>query len=208
MTQATWSSLEVAKLIVSGLMPLAVLFAGLWIKRLTEKIEHQRWRTESVMEWRIKIFEQLAPKLNALYCCYCYVGKWKNFTPPLIIELKRDADEIVYTNAFLWSDGFMKKYRTMVSACFLEERGPGRDPGIRANIEMYKKAHKDWQQEWNDLFVESKDRIARDEFRALYEETLRQALQDLGLDGTVLLGNRAGIQQKNQKSIIHKHKDA
>ena len=56
-----WNSLEVAKLLVSALTPLAVLTFGFWINRRLKRVEHLQWASQKVIEKRLVVFDQVAP---------------------------------------------------------------------------------------------------------------------------------------------------
>ena len=72
-----WTSLEIVKLVVSVLTPLAVVVLGIFVARATARIEQSQWASQKVVENRLRIFDVAAPKLNRLFCFYTFVGRWK-----------------------------------------------------------------------------------------------------------------------------------
>ena len=70
-----WTSLEVAKLAVGVLTPLAVVGLGFFLARLTRRVEAVQWANQTVMTRRVELFTQVAPKLNQLLCFAIFVGR-------------------------------------------------------------------------------------------------------------------------------------
>ncbi|HEY0348815.1 MAG TPA: hypothetical protein VGC60_11755 [Pyrinomonadaceae bacterium] len=78
--QPTWNSLEIVKLLVSGLTPIVVLIIGIWISRSLKRLEFLQWTNQKITEKRIAVFEELAPLLNDLLCYFtvlmsCFSGE-------------------------------------------------------------------------------------------------------------------------------------
>jgi hypothetical protein len=63
---SSWSSLEIVKLIVSALIPLAVVGVGYLVTRATKRLESVQWANQTVIHRRLDIFSEVAPKLNRL----------------------------------------------------------------------------------------------------------------------------------------------
>jgi hypothetical protein len=93
MPTASWTSLEVAKIAVAALTPLAVAGGGYWINRRLKSLEAAQWAQQKIVERRIRAYDELAPALNRLFCFFAYVGSWKEAKPPEIVGLKRSLDE-------------------------------------------------------------------------------------------------------------------
>jgi hypothetical protein len=182
MPTGEWTWLEVAKLVVGFSGPVVVLILGLWVRKVVDRIEHRRWAEQSTITWRLSVFERLAPKLNALYSTFSYIGRWREFLPSDIIALKRDLDEIVFTYDFLWSDEFKQRYSRLMAACFDVNQGPGKDAKIKANIDMFRSAHANWDTRWDELFVEPDDRTRRGVIELLVNDVLNAAIRDLTLN--------------------------
>ena len=75
-TRSAWNSLEVTKLIVAALTPLAVLL-GIWVARATRRLEASQWVNQKLIEKRINLLEEILPRLNDLYCYFEWIGNWK-----------------------------------------------------------------------------------------------------------------------------------
>jgi hypothetical protein len=177
-----WNSLELAKLTVDILVPLVLLLFGIWIKRLTDRIDRRAKLSEIEVEWRLSVFRDLAPKLNLLYCYFMYVGTWRDLTPEEAISAKRECDRAIYSNRFLWTDGFLTSYRDFISTAFIESRGKGQKLQLRSNRERYQE-NANWRSEWDNHFVEPKDRVTREQFGVAYDSVLALAVRDLKILG-------------------------
>lgn len=181
-TCEVWNSLEIAKLVTSTLTPLVVVVVGYWIRRAVMKIEHRQWSNKSVIEWRIRVFDGLAPILNNIYCFGVYKGGWKDLEPPDIIALKREADIKAYLAAPLFSKTFMECYSLFMDACYKTYTGKGKDALLRANVEMHRNARPEkWNPDWNDMFVNVEERTRRKETEYAYTQLMAAFSENIGL---------------------------
>ncbi|WNV06386.1 hypothetical protein RP726_08265 [Candidatus Methylospira mobilis] len=90
-----WS--DYLTLVANLLVPIITAFLGYWILRITKKIEHSQWRNQKLIEKRIAVYDDVAPKINDIYCYCMRVGKWKNVSPKEVITWKRDVDKKIHT---------------------------------------------------------------------------------------------------------------
>jgi hypothetical protein len=60
MDAGNWTWLEVAKLIVAALTPIAIALAGIYIHRVTKNFEHIQWRSQKLIEKRLTIYDSMA----------------------------------------------------------------------------------------------------------------------------------------------------
>jgi hypothetical protein len=114
-----WNSLEITKLAVAALTPVAVALLGLWLNRHLKRLEHLQWAGQKVIEKRLKVYSRLAPVLNDLYCYLDYIGDWKYKNPVAVLGLKRFADREFYVNAPLFSKSFHDAYHAFINLCFI-----------------------------------------------------------------------------------------
>jgi hypothetical protein len=129
-----WDSVELARLAVAALTPLAVLGLGLIVARSTRRIEAIQYANQTVVGRRLEVFEQVAPKLNKLLCFFAFVGRWKEITPNEVLILKRDADEVMFTNRLLFSDALFGAYQAFTERFFAMFATVDGDALIRARI--------------------------------------------------------------------------
>jgi hypothetical protein len=129
-----WNSLEVAQLAVAALMPLTLLGIGLIVARNTRRLDSYQHANQTVVARRHQIFQEVAPKLNQLLCFMAFVGRWKEITPAAVLNLKRDVDEVMYTNRLLFSDALFASYQTFMARLFAMYATIDGDALIRARI--------------------------------------------------------------------------
>lgn len=181
--QSVWNSLEIAKLLVSGLTPMVVLAVGFWVQRLLKAIESAQWKSRTVIEWRIKVYEEFSPILNEIYCYLVYVGDWKATTPPEILNRKRVLDQRFNIVRPLFSEQFTTIYNNFIDLCFRTYRGKGIDAGLRTGFQSRKEAlGESWDETWENLFVESADKTPREDIVKAYELLTDLLARELGLE--------------------------
>ncbi|MGH3980442.1 MAG: hypothetical protein ACRDRZ_15790 [Pseudonocardiaceae bacterium] len=149
MSSGSWTSLEVVKLVVSALIPIAVVGVGYVVSRATKRLESVQWANQTVIQRRLDVFGQVAPKLNRLLCFAVFVGSWKEVTPADAIRLKREADEIMYVNRVLFSPELFDAYLAFTETLFeVYARTDGNAP-LRVDIQsrLGNRRNLDW---WDD----------------------------------------------------------
>lgn len=177
-----WNSLEIAKLVVSGLTPVVILLLGIWISRLARRLEELQWANRTIVEWRIKVYDEVSTLINDLVCYYTFVGNWKEFNPPQVVSLKRDLDKKIHTAAPLFSKKFLSLYFTFVHTCFETYSGWGRDARLRTPIERHREAAgNQWKKEWEDLFSQAGDCEDPSAVRSAYQALMSDFAEELGL---------------------------
>jgi hypothetical protein len=129
-----WTSLQVTQLAVAALTPLAVLGLGLLVARSTRRIETIQYANQTVVARRLEVFGEVAQKLNQLLCFVAFVGRWKEITPLQALILKRDVDEVMYTNRLLFSDALFTAYEQFMQRLFAMYATVDDDARIRARI--------------------------------------------------------------------------
>ena len=153
-TKPIWNSLEVTKLVVALLTPLAIFAFTYYTnlaqtrdtearttQRLHEEVERQkrekieseeRERFAQVLKYRAELWKTISPTMNDLYCYFLYVGHWKDLTPDSILKTKRDLDKYVYSNSPFFTSEFVKKYNAFMSAAFQTGNGWGLDAMLKS----------------------------------------------------------------------------
>jgi len=129
-----WTSLEAAKLAVASLTPLAVLALGLLVSRSTRRMESLQHANETVVAQRLEVFGQVSPKLNQLLCFVAFVGRWKELTPADALTIKRDVDDVMHINRWLFSDPLFATYEAFMGRLFAMYASVDGDAPIRARI--------------------------------------------------------------------------
>jgi hypothetical protein len=178
---SSWNSVEIATLIVGALTPLTVAFVGLVVARTGRRLEAVQWTNQTVVSHRLNVFREVAPMLNQLLCFGTFVGKWKDITTVNIMSIKRQVDEIMYSNRLLFSDELFAAYREFMTIMFSMYVTKDADALVRAPI------HSVWgdrqRQVWWDasmakLFDTDKP-SSPDRIQSAYEELVRRFRADL-----------------------------
>jgi hypothetical protein len=150
-----WTSLEIAKLVVGVLTPVAVVGLGFFLARLTRRVEAVQWANQTVVTRRVELFTQVASKLNQLFCFATFVGRWKEIRPDQAVALKRDVDEIMYANRVLFSDELFTAYEAFMATLFHMYAVAGADAPLRVQIATELGDRRKltwWQDTMNDCF--------------------------------------------------------
>src|SRR4051812_43380233 len=110
MAAAEWSSLEVAKLIVTASIPLVVVLLGLVVSRAARRVEDAQWANRKVIERRLDLYDEMATALNDLYCFFALVGTFREVDPPKAVARKRQLDKTFHVNEYLMGPEFGERY--------------------------------------------------------------------------------------------------
>lgn len=135
--------------------PIITAIFGVWILRITKKIEHSQWRNQKLIEKRIAVWDDVAPRINDIFCYCMRVGNWKNPSPKDVIGWKREVDKKVHTYRPYFSPVFFTRFMEFMEACFATYQGHGVDAKLKTPLSEHKSAHDTWQSEWDDYFYES-----------------------------------------------------
>ena len=193
MDSGSWTSLEIVKLVVSALIPIAVVGVGYMVARATSRLESMQWANQTVIQRRLDIFQQVAPKLNRLLCFAAFVGSWKEVTPADAIRLKREADEVMYVNRVLFSPELFDAYLAFTRILFeLYARTDGNAPlRVAISSPLGNRRNLDW---WDDAMerefatgdIPSLDEIqaAHDALNERFRRDLYITRQELSLPGS------------------------
>lgn len=190
---AAWNSLEVTKLAAEFLGPVVLAAIGFRLSRALRRHEAVQWANQKIVEKRIKVYEELAPCLNRVYCFFAERGDWKEITPPAAIALKRQADRIAHVNAALFSAVLMDAYDGFMKSCFRTYNDVGADAQLRASLDHHRRGTAPWDDAWDELFLkdekgESTDkRTINDAYHRLMSEFATELGVGLSLDGLATL---------------------
>jgi hypothetical protein len=150
-----WSSLEVAKLAVGLLTPVAVALIGFYITRAVKRIEQADWLNRTVIERRMAICDRMAPPLNDLLVFSRLFGHFRQISPPETIKLKRQLDKEFALNRHMFSEHFAACYGAFMDECFMTFRPEGGDAQLRVSLsrQRYERGS-DWQREWDSCYID------------------------------------------------------
>src|SRR5687768_14558466 len=97
-----WTSLEAVKLFVGVLTPIAVVLIGWQLTKVGRRIEDVQWATRTLVERRLELHREMAPKLNDLLYFFTWVGDFRALDPPKVHAIKRELDRAFFTNEHLF----------------------------------------------------------------------------------------------------------
>jgi hypothetical protein len=147
-----WNSLEIVKLAIAVLTPIIIAFIAFRFNKILKRVEKQQWTNQKIIEKRIEIFDLIVPKLNDLFCYFCYIGNWKEISPLEIIEIKRKLDKEINIYSPLFSEGLAQKYNDLIEFCFETFTSWGEDAKIKSLYENRKLYGKRWEDNWKNYF--------------------------------------------------------
>ena len=181
----SWSSVQIATLIVEAATPVTVAVLGVIFARASRRSEQVQWGNQTVITRRLDIFDKLAPGLNQLLCFATFVGTWKEIDPPKAIAIKRDLDQIMYANKVLFSDELFAAYHEFMSTLFAMFAATDADAPLRAAITHHlgDRRKLPW---WNDTMTRlfgTGDTVETGKVQAAYDRLMEQFRADLNVTG-------------------------
>jgi hypothetical protein len=180
---------EMWGLFISCLTPIAIAVVGFWIQASLNNTENQWKSAERRAQQREKIYEDLAPSLNTIYCYLDDVGDFGNYDPEEIVSKKRSVDREFFAYYTYWSDATKKQYSHFMDAAFEPYQGPGIDAKIKSAPDekqaTFIHKNKSWKATWNDDFTGSKD----GEIRNIYFDLVTAFLKDLQANDVLQKGS-------------------
>jgi len=177
----SWSSVQVATLVVDALTPIAVAGLGIFLARASRRLEQVQWANQTVVTRRLEIFADIAPDLNKLLCFATFVGGWKELEPAAVIAIKRHLDETMYANRVLFSRPLFDAYSHFMTTLFATWTTVGADALLRAPIasQWGDRRNLRW---WNDamaLQFSTDDPADNDLIQAAYDQLSERFRADL-----------------------------
>lgn len=172
-----WSTLEIAKLIVSALTPLAVVAVAFQVTKATKRLEARQWVNQKLVEKRIALLSEALPELNDLHCYFAWVGNWKELSPRDILQRKRSLDRLFYANQPFFRPATIEAYEQFSANLYKTYSAPGRNAQLRTGPTSghgkRSEAYGDgWDARWNEHFAAEGDRTPPEKVAAAYDDAL------------------------------------
>lgn len=188
LTKPVWNSLEITKLIVAALGPIVVAVFGIWIRKEVLRLEHKVAVSKAILEWRIRLYEEIVSRINDIMCFACFLGDWRSLTPVAVVDKKRSADKLFHVYAPLWSAEFQKVYRRFMQTAFKTYTGKGNPAQIRRDVAAYRAAlGEHWREEWVELFVLLEAEVSsREMINQSYRELVAGIARELEIENTII----------------------
>lgn len=202
--ESNWNSLEVAKLLVSTLTPVVVVILGIWIARVTKRLEQRQWTHRRIIERRIDVYDEIAPLLNDLVVYFTFVGHWKELQPIQLVEAKRILDRRVHISESLFSEQFLLSYSSFIQLCFATYQGWGIDARLRGDPKLHiKAAGSSWDTAWTELFTAERDWVEPSRVYNSYKQLMAVLSEELQLN----LGHHTQTEQRRTRKMPHTQLD-
>jgi len=177
-----WSSLEIAKLVLSAATPLLILVLGVWFQRFATRFEQLQWANRKIVEKRLAVYDDVAPMLNDLLCYFSYVGSWKELTPRQLVDSKRLLDRKMHLAAPIFSVQLLSLYNNYIGLCFQTYNEMGADARLRTRPEDRRPySRQPWDESWDQLFAPEAFFTDPRLIVKAYEELISWFARELGL---------------------------
>jgi hypothetical protein len=182
MSAGGWTWLEVAKLAVAAATPIVVVGAGFVLNRRLKEVEQAQWSTQKIIERRIVAYDEIVGVANELYCYFCYIGSWKELTPPDAVQLKRTLDKTVYTSVPLFEAKFKDLYEDLTGDLFATFGNWGADAKLRTLADRRQQVSgSNWDLHWNDCFAERTLASEPDDVKRSYGRFMAYLAESIGV---------------------------
>lgn len=146
-TEADW--LEYLKLAVAALTPIVTGLLGVIVLRMGTKLDTSKQLHQELLKKRLQLFEEVAPKLNDIFCFYQAVGHWTELNPDEIIRRKRAIDRAIQVNRYLFRSDFWDEYQRFEQAYFEMFSAAGQPARLRLDVEYVRmRAGDAFKNEW------------------------------------------------------------
>jgi hypothetical protein len=176
--------LEIAKLAVAALMPVAIVVLGLPIAKAARRLDQAQWAGRKLIELRLELYAEMAPALNDLLCFFRCVGDFQDITPPEALKRKRRLDRAFFVNEYLMGEEFGRRYRAFIDACFLTYTGAAQPAQLRGSRKRQRAERSDWDDAWDELLIpETVTPTGLAELGRQYDALMARFGEELGLRG-------------------------
>jgi hypothetical protein len=135
--EADW--LEYTRVGISALTPIMTGVIGLIVLRLGTKLDTSKQLHQELLRKRLQLFEDVAPKLNDIFCFYQSIGHWAELSPEEIIRRKRSIDRVIQVNRYLFRSDFWDEYRRFEEAHFEMFVAAGQPARLRLDMQHVRK---------------------------------------------------------------------
>lgn len=181
---ATW--LDLVKTLAAVAVPVVVAVVGYRLNQRVKQWEASQWRNQELIKARLRYYDQLAPMVNDLMCYLTFLGRWRDLTPPDVLQLKRDTDRLFYSISPLFSQQAVEAYQSFIATCFQTFRGWGLEPRIRSGFVYRRDARPtSWDPSWNSHFTHAENvSVTEDDqgkVRTAYDRLLAALAEDIEL---------------------------
>lgn len=168
--------LERWKVVLSILTPLVLVALTFVVNDAIQERGALLKREEQILSEKQKIYAELGRKLNIFYVYVADVGDFRGYTPPRVVEMKREADRQFFMYRPYWSKETEQLYVKYMNAAFLTYNGVGLPAKINASkaekVSAYKVDKLTWDPQWDEYFTAQIDPDISTKYYALVSSLL------------------------------------
>lgn len=147
------------------------------------RINKSLWFSQKLVEERINVYKETAPKLNDLYCYYRYVGNWKDNTPDTILQHKRELDKCIHMYQYIFCNEFKQKYYTLMDTYFKTFNEMGTDARLRTKTHHREPLWDEKDKErFKSMFASPQECPPKETITQVYDDFMNHFAQELGLN--------------------------
>jgi hypothetical protein len=178
LTDQIWRSVAIACMILAILTPIILLILAISFRRSIKRMNETHWSNQKIVEKRIEVYDRIAPKLNDIFCFYCYIGNWNEISPVVVLRLKREIDKDMSVYASLFSDDISTKYVDFKQLCFVSMSGWEHDERIKSYYELRQQNNQNWDDGWIQHF-DTNNVVEAIKIKERYDELIASFKEDL-----------------------------
>jgi hypothetical protein len=171
---SAWNRLEVTKLVVGGMIPVAVAVLAAVFSRALKRAESRQWFSQKLIEKRIELLTNALPDLNDLFCYFTWVGNWKELPPPEVLLRKRRLDRLFHAYSPFFSTSAVATYDAFILVLFKTFVAPGSSAQLRTGLtseqgSRVKAFTENWEPAWDAMFTGEAERTPPDVVKERYQ---------------------------------------
>lgn len=178
LAEQIWNSLKIPISIIAALAPFIIAFLVFRYKRIIKGLDKKYQTNQRIVEKRIEIYDRIGPKLNDIYCFYCYNGNWKEISPMDIVRLKKDLDKDINVSTPLFSNELNEKYIDFMRLCFVAFSGWEHDEKIKSLYELRQEHNVEWNDDWIPFF-DTNNVVEAVKLKERYDELIETFKKDM-----------------------------
>jgi len=173
-----WNSLKIPIMIIAALAPFIIAFLVFRYNRIIKGLKEKQGKNQNLVEKRIEVYDRIGPKLNDIFCFFCYNGNWKELTPLEILNFKRELDKDINVSTPLYSKDIGEKYDDFMRLCFVSFSGWEHEEKIKSLYELRQENNVEWNDDWIPFF-DTNNVVEAVKVKERYDELIASFKKDL-----------------------------
>lgn len=156
--------LEIWKALLATLTPIILIILTFVVNNAIQKsgslLKREEEIASQISRQKRDIYADLGKKLNIIYIYVQDIGDYSSYTPQKILEFKRQSDRQFFSYFPYWSCETEINYKKFMNTAFKMYNASGESAKIRSyrheKEKAYENNNKEWNDQWNDYFTESR----------------------------------------------------